>query len=99
MPAKTKASFMKQEKSLEPVPSNHAEERSVTVPDEVGRSDYQGRKAGGPVLHALSGALILGLDNLLFGANVSTGGIGTAALCGIGFAASFAGVFLIQKCV
>ena len=49
------------------------------------------------VLHPASGALILGLDWLLFSGNAVTLGLSTLGLAAVGFAVAGAGTGLIQR--
>jgi TRAP-type mannitol/chloroaromatic compound transport system permease large subunit len=48
-------------------------------------------------LHPFSGLLIILLDNLFFGLNVATLGIGTLLACFLAFGATTVGVYLVQR--
>lgn len=48
-------------------------------------------------LHPYSGALVLLVDNVCFGANVATGFLGTVVLSAAAFAVTSTGVFLTQR--
>ena len=59
----------------------------------------QGRSGRAPLLHPLSGALILGLDWVLFSGNVALGGIAAPALMGAGFVLGSIGTACVQRFV
>lgn len=50
-----------------------------------------------PFLHPLSGALILAVDNLFFGANAILGGIATPLISAMAFLMTSMGVYWLQK--
>lgn len=50
-----------------------------------------------PFLHPLSGALILAVDNLFFGANAILGGVATPVISALAFLITSAGVYWLQK--
>lgn len=57
----------------------------------------EGAKARRPLLHPLSGALILGLDWVLFSGTFATGGTGVLAASVAGFVLGGLGTALIQR--
>lgn len=50
-----------------------------------------------PFLHPLSGALILAVDNLFFGANAILGGVATPVISAMAFLVTSIGVYWLQK--
>ena len=60
-------------------------------------TDVEDMKKPKAQMHGFSGALLLIVDNALFGANVVSLGLGTPIICLIAFVVTGIGVFLVQK--
>jgi hypothetical protein len=68
-----------------------------TLPTARVGSGSGGGKARRFPLHPLSGALLLGVDNLFFGANAMTGFLATPLVSVLAFVITTAGVFRVQR--
>lgn len=78
---------------------SQADAESVEVVDSssVSEGPRKSRRGAGTVLHPVSGLVVIGLDNALFGANALTLGWATPVVCLVAFLLASTGVFLVQK--